>query len=32
MKYLYLLFARDAPLDFDHVIFNTEAHPLHHSR
>jgi mannosidase alpha-like ER degradation enhancer 2 len=32
MKYLYLLFAPDAPLDFDRVIFNTEAHPLHHSR
>lgn len=27
LKYLYLLFAPDA-LDFDGVIFNTEAHPL----
>jgi hypothetical protein len=28
LKYLYLLFAPDPPLDFDRVIFNTEAHPL----
>ena len=27
LKYLYLLFKPDA-LDFDHVVFNTEAHPL----
>ena len=27
LKYLYLLFAPDA-LDFDKVVFNTEAHPL----
>jgi mannosidase alpha-like ER degradation enhancer 2 len=28
LKYLYLLFAPDDILDFDRVIFNTEAHPL----
>ena len=28
LKYLYLLFAPDAALDFQHVVFNTEAHPL----
>jgi mannosidase alpha-like ER degradation enhancer 2 len=28
LKYLYLLFAPDTTLDFDHVTFNTEAHPL----
>ncbi len=28
LKYLYLLFAPDSTLDFDHVVFNTEAHPL----
>ena len=28
LKYLYLLFAPDPPLDFDRVVFNTEAHPL----
>ncbi len=28
LKYLYLLFAPEAPLDFDRVVFNTEAHPL----
>lgn len=28
LKYLYLLFAPDDVLDFKHVIFNTEAHPL----
>ncbi len=28
LKYLYLLFAPDDALDFDHVTFNTEAHPL----
>ena len=27
-KYFYLLFASPAALDFDHVVFNTEAHPL----
>lgn len=27
-KYFYLLFASPAPLDFDKVIFNTEAHPI----
>jgi mannosidase alpha-like ER degradation enhancer 2 len=27
-KYFYLLFAPPATLDFDSVIFNTEAHPL----
>ncbi|HJR61840.1 MAG TPA: glycoside hydrolase family 47 protein [Vicinamibacterales bacterium] len=31
LKYLYLLFAPDA-LDFDHVTFNTEAHPLRATR
>jgi hypothetical protein len=28
LKYLYLLFAPDAALDLDKVVFNTEAHPL----
>jgi mannosidase alpha-like ER degradation enhancer 2 len=28
LKYLYLTFAPDSALDFDHVTFNTEAHPL----
>ena len=28
LKYLYLLFADDETLDFEGVIFNTEAHPL----
>jgi mannosidase alpha-like ER degradation enhancer 2 len=32
LKYLYLLFSPDAPLDFDRVIFNTEAHPLRRTR
>ncbi|MGZ5022143.1 MAG: glycoside hydrolase family 47 protein [Chthoniobacterales bacterium] len=27
-KYFYLLFAPPETLDFDHVVFNTEAHPL----
>jgi glycosyl hydrolase family 47 len=27
-KYYYLLFAPAAALDFDGVVFNTEAHPL----
>jgi hypothetical protein len=28
LKYLYLLFAPEGTLDFDRVVFNTEAHPL----
>ena len=28
LKYLYLLFAPESTLEFDKVIFNTEAHPL----
>jgi mannosidase alpha-like ER degradation enhancer 2 len=28
LKYLYLLFAPETTLDLDHVVFNTEAHPL----
>jgi len=28
LKYLYLLFSEDRAIDFDRVIFNTEAHPL----
>jgi len=28
LKYLYLLFTPEPPLDFDSVVFNTEAHPL----
>ena len=28
LKYLYLLFAPESTLDFDSVIFNSEAHPL----
>ncbi len=28
LKYLYLLFAPAQTLDLDHVVFNTEAHPL----
>ena len=28
LKYLYLLFSRDRAIDFDRVVFNTEAHPL----
>jgi Glycosyl hydrolase family 47 len=28
LKYLYLLFSSDDPVDFEHVVFNTEAHPL----
>jgi mannosidase alpha-like ER degradation enhancer 2 len=27
-KYFYLLFASPDTLDFDKVVFNTEAHPL----
>ncbi|MES2222064.1 MAG: glycoside hydrolase family 47 protein [Acidobacteriota bacterium] len=29
LKYLYLLFAPPSTLDFQSVIFNTEAHPIH---
>ncbi|HEX9615232.1 MAG TPA: glycoside hydrolase family 47 protein, partial [Bacteroidota bacterium] len=28
LKYLYLLFASESALDFEQVIFNTEAHPI----
>ncbi len=28
LKYAYLIFAPPAALDFDAVIFNTEAHPI----
>jgi mannosidase alpha-like ER degradation enhancer 2 len=28
LKYLYLLFAPETTLNFDHLVFNTEAHPL----
>jgi ER degradation enhancer, mannosidase alpha-like 2 len=28
LKYLYLLFAPSDTLDLNHVVFNTEAHPL----
>ena len=28
LKYLYLLYAPPETLDFKHVIFNTEAHPI----
>jgi mannosidase alpha-like ER degradation enhancer 2 len=28
MKYLYLLMSQDKAIDFDKVIFNTEAHPI----
>ena len=28
LKYLYLLFAPPSALDFDSVVFNTEAHPM----
>jgi mannosidase alpha-like ER degradation enhancer 2 len=27
-KYFYLIFAQPRTLDFDKVIFNTEAHPI----
>ena len=27
-KYFFLLFATPSTLDFDHVVLNTEAHPL----
>ncbi len=28
LKYLYLLFAPESTLEFDSVVFNTEAHPM----
>jgi Glycosyl hydrolase family 47 len=28
LKYLYLIFAPPSALDFDSIIFNTEAHPV----
>lgn len=28
LKYLYLLFSPQPPIDFDKVVFNTECHPL----
>ena len=28
LKYAYLLFAADDAIDFEAVIFNTEAHPI----
>jgi len=28
LKYLYLLFSPEDKVDFDRVVFNTEAHPL----
>ena len=28
LKYLYLLFAPPSALDFDSIVFNTEAHPM----
>jgi mannosidase alpha-like ER degradation enhancer 2 len=28
LKYLYLLFSPESTLDFDSIIFNTEAHPM----
>jgi len=28
LKYAYLIFAPENTLDFNHVIFNTEAHPI----
>jgi len=31
LKYLYLLFAPESTLDFNSIIFNTEAHPLQRS-
>jgi len=32
LKYLYLLFSPDSTLDFDRVVFTTEAHPLRRAR
>src|SRR5271156_154646 len=31
LKYLYLLFAPPSALDFDSIVFNTEAHPMKRS-
>jgi ER degradation enhancer, mannosidase alpha-like 2 len=31
LKYLYLLFAPPSSLDFDSIVFNTEAHPMKRS-
>jgi mannosidase alpha-like ER degradation enhancer 2 len=31
LKYLYLLFAPESTLEFDSVVFNTEAHPMKRS-
>jgi ER degradation enhancer, mannosidase alpha-like 2 len=31
LKYLYLIFAPESTIDFDAIIFNTEAHPLQRS-
>jgi hypothetical protein len=31
MKYLYLLFAPPDALEFDSIVFNTEAHPMRRS-
>lgn len=31
LKYLYLLFAPESTLDFNAIVFNTEAHPLQRS-
>jgi mannosidase alpha-like ER degradation enhancer 2 len=31
LKYLYLLFAPPSTLDFDSIVFNTEAHPMKRS-
>jgi len=31
LKYLYLLYAPESTLEFDSVIFNTEAHPMKRS-
>jgi hypothetical protein len=28
LKYMYLIFAPEQTLDFDKIVFNTEAHPL----
>jgi hypothetical protein len=32
LKYLYLLYASPETLDFDAVVFNTEAHPFRRPR
>ena len=31
LKYLYLLFAPESTLDFNSIVFNTEAHPMQRS-